>query len=496
MQSGWANSAGRVLWSVHSPPHAARLQTLVDTTQAQIGLPRGLVMADSIAVELSEFVSDPARIVTAPRVLDRLSHDFYWYSPVLRPKLAPKVADVAVQPRDMDELMAVLGYALREKVPVTVRGAGTGNYGQCVPLRGGILLDLSLLDKLETITRDGVAICQPGLRLGELEAVARAKGWELRMYPSTLLKASVGGFLAGGSGGIGSVAHGGLRDFDTVRGFEFVTMEEQPRIVAYEGEAVHEILHAWGTNGILTRIWFALTPAIEWTQFTAAFDTYEQAFTFAETIACGRNWTKRLVTVFEWPIPDFFTPIRRFVRNQKAMVLLMIASSQIDQLREILASSGGEETFAGSYDGPRTQPLLSDYTWNHTTLWAMKADPAYTYLQCGFSGASCRQQFQLLRERFGTEFLFHIEFMKNGKGEIYPGAIPIVRFTTEERLNDMIEYCRSIDVFVANPHVNYLEDGGRFRPDNIQLRAKQKYDPHGLLNPGKMISFQKESSGR
>ena len=74
-----------------------------------------------------------------------------------------------------------------------------------------------------------------------------------------------------------------------------------------------------------------------------------------------------------------------------------------------------------------------------------------------------------------------------------PGAIPVVRFTTEGNLNEMIAYCRSIGVFVANPHVNYLEDGGRFRADNIQLIAKQKYDPRGLLNPGKMISFHKEA---
>jgi FAD/FMN-containing dehydrogenase len=47
-------------------------------------------------------------------------------------------------------------------------------------------------------------------------------------------------------------------------------------------------------------------------------------------------------------------------------------------------------------------------------------------------------------------------------------------------------------VFIANPHVNYVEDGGRFRADNIQLKAKQKYDPRGLLNPGKMISFHPE----
>lgn len=452
-------------------------------------------MPAQLAIDLAQIVQS-SRVIDAPQAVDRLSHDFYWYSPVLRPQLVDRVADVVVQPINTDELFGILRYAGNRGIAVTVRGAGTGNYGQCVPLQGGIVLDLSLMDKLEEITSDGVAVCQPGLRLGVLETEARKAGWELRMYPSTLVKASVGGFLAGGSGGIGSVAHGGLRDFDTVRAFEIMTMEHEPRIVKHEGASVHEILHAWGTNGILTRIWLALTPRVEWTQFTAAFESFQEAFTFAEVIACNPEWTKRLVTVFEWPIPSFFIPIKHVTRSGKATVLGMIETSQIDRFQTALAAHGGEETFSGAFEGTRTQPLLSDYTWNHTTLWAMKADAAYTYLQCGFSPHNCREQFHRLRERFGEEIYFHIEFMMNGSGEVIPGAIPIVRFTTEERLNDMIAYCGEIGVSVANPHVNSLEGGGRFRADNIQLLAKQRYDPRGLLNPGKMISFQKEQVTR
>src|SRR5258708_1763129 len=179
-------------------PHAS----ISDSTLASL---RCSPLAAGIASDLAQLVSDPARVATAPQVLDRLSHDFYWYSPILRPQLASKVADIAVQPRDTAELMAVVRYAGKHQVPLTVRGAGTGNYGQCVPLEGGILLDLSLLDNIEEITSGGVAVCQPGLRLGALETAARTHGWELRMYPSTLVKATVGGFLAGGSGGIGSV---------------------------------------------------------------------------------------------------------------------------------------------------------------------------------------------------------------------------------------------------------------------------------------------------
>ena len=89
-----------------------------------------------------------------------------------------------------------------------------------------------------------------------------------------------------------SVTHGGLRDFSTVRAMDVVTMEERPRVVHHEGEAVHEILHAWGTNGIITRIWLALTPAVEWAQCSVAFDTFDQGFEFSQRIAASEDWTK------------------------------------------------------------------------------------------------------------------------------------------------------------------------------------------------------------
>ena len=65
------------------------------------------------------------------------------------------------------------------------------------------------------------------------------------------------------------------------------------------------------------------------------------------------------------------------------------------------------------------------------------------------------------------------------QGQVIPGAIPVVYYTSEERLNEMIDFCREIGVFVANPHVNNVEGGGRYRADNVQLLAKQRYDPKG-----------------
>jgi len=442
------------------------------------------------ATALTSLLGDPSRVLTHPPTVEQLSRDFYWYSPVLRKQLDGKVGDLVIQPVTAAEIQTILRYCHAHDIPVTARGAGTGNYGQAVPLYGGVILDLVRMDRIERISPDGVAICEPGVRLGVLENEARKVGWELRCYPSTIIKASVGGFLGGGSGGIGSVAHGNLRDFQTVRALEVVTMETEPRLILHEGEAVHDILHAWGTNGIVTRIWLALAPAVEWAQCAVAFDTFAKAFDFSERIAADRAWTKRLVTPFEWPIPSFFTPVKEYAPEGKALIFFLIAESQRAELEAAARSVGGDVTYSGKYLGLRTRPLLSDYTWNHTTLWAMRSDEAYTYLQCAFDPATVRDQMRRLKERFGDEILFHMEFWKAGDGRMIPGAIPVVYYTTEARLNDMISFCREIGVFVANPHVNNVEGGGRYRDDNVQLLAKQRYDPKGLLNPGKMITFR------
>jgi len=441
---------------------------------------------------LTALLGDPSRVLTQRPVVERLSRDFYWYSPVLRKQLDGKTGEIVVQPLSAMEIQSVLRYCYAHGVAVTIRGAGTGNYGQAVPLQGGVILDLAHMDHIHAIEPGGIAVCEPGVRLGALEREARKVGWELRCYPSTIVKASLGGFLGGGSGGIGSVTHGGLRDFNTVRALEVVTMESTPRVVDHEGEAVHDILHARGTNGVITRIWLALAPAVDWSQCALAFDTFDAAFDFSERIATGERWIKRLVTTFEWPIPSFFAPLKRYVPEGKSLTFFLIASEQRAELEAAASEAGGNVAYSGVYHGLRTTPLLSDYTWNHTTLWALKADPAYTYLQCGFDPATVRDQLRLLRRRFGLELLFHMEFMKNGTGRVIPGAIPLVYYTSEERLNEMIAFCRDIGVFVANPHVNNVEGGGRYREDNVQLLAKMRYDPKGLLNPGKMATFHVE----
>src|SRR5262249_17088447 len=145
------------------------------------------------------------------RQLRQKSHDFHWYSPVLTPQLQHCMADVVVQPRSEEDITAVIAAAVKHRIPLTIRGGGTGNYGQSVPLKGGVLVDMTGFNKI-TAVEDGSIRTQGGATIGKALEAALASGQQLMMYPSTLASATIGGYLAGGFAGIGSVRHGIIRD--------------------------------------------------------------------------------------------------------------------------------------------------------------------------------------------------------------------------------------------------------------------------------------------
>jgi hypothetical protein len=68
-------------------------------------------MSDFLADGLSKVIGDPARVLTSPAVVERLSKDFYWYSPVLKRQLQSKAGDMAVQPVSVEEVLAIGRYA-------------------------------------------------------------------------------------------------------------------------------------------------------------------------------------------------------------------------------------------------------------------------------------------------------------------------------------------------------------------------------------------------
>ncbi|MBD0382659.1 FAD-binding oxidoreductase [Paenibacillus sedimenti] len=417
-------------------------------------------------------------------IREKLSKDYYWYSPVLDRQLkGMKAADVVALPRNEAEVAEVLAFGYRSGKPVTVRGAGTGNYGQAVPLQGGIVLDLSRMDEIFEIG-PGYARLQCGVRLATIDKKARELGQEIHIYPSTYVKATVGGFVSGGSGGIGSITYGNLWDGNVLEAVIY-TMEEKPRRLVVNGDDLFNYIHNYGTTGILTEVTIPLATRTEWTQAIAQFDNFEQSLLFGEALAREESIRKRLIAPMEWPIPSYFIPFGKVIKANMAAVMLEFAEESLAQVEVLAGRFGGHLGHVIESEKYRKTVGVSDFTWNHTTLWAMKTDPAMTYLQAGFKLDSYLEQVRMLKDKYGDEVLLHFEWVRGG-GVLIPSALPVVRFQSEERLYEIIHYCESIGVRIFDPHTWVLDHGGRGEVGGME-RKKRQNDPKGLLNPGKII---------
>ncbi len=447
----------------------------------------------ALAARLGEIVG-PEHVVTEPPELDRLSKDYYWFSPILEAQLAGKLADAAVHVQTSDQVAEIVRLAVRHEIPLTPRGAGTGNYGQAVPLRGGLVLHLGGLRQIAEIG-DRRARVQAGVRLGTLERKARPRGQELRIYPSTYVAATVGGFVAGGNAGIGSVTWGTHWD-GNVLGVTAMTMEDPPRRVELEGDALHTIIHSYGTTAIITEVTLPLAPATPWEQCVLSFARFERAMTFARELAEDDGVPKRLVSVHEWPIPSYFGHLARegAIVPGHACLLLEIAEGQTSPVARRAAAYGGALTWSAPAGTYHRGTAVSDFSFNHTTLWAKRADPGLTYLQVVFDRDTVLAQIDQIRQRFPGEVWMHIEYMRV-RGVVEPRALPILRFISPERLEEMQTFLDAIGAPVRRPHSCQL-DLSRNKYVGPILSAKREWDPRGLLNPGKLALEPVPERGR
>lgn len=451
-----------------------------------------------LAAELGTIptIADPGRIRNKSR-------DFYWYSPILREQLEQVRADLVVVPETEADVVQTLRVCHARRIPVTVRGAGTGNYGQAMPLRGGVVLDLSQHNKMLSIER-GVARAMAGVRLLDLDEAAQAhSGQEQRMHPSTLRNATLGGFICGGSGGVGSVTWGGLRDRGNVLGARVITMEASPRILELRADDVQKVVHAYGTTGVVTEVEIALTQAHDWIDIVVAFDDFATAARFANTLACQDALLKKLATVIAAPIPQrFLRPIGALIGDRQHVVLTMIARVAMESFESLLSGWPGNLVYRGAGSGndsgdradpagdpgtPRLLPIY-EYAWNHTTLNALKVDRMITFHQVLYPAPDHVEKAIDLFARLNDDVMHHLEFARFD-GQIVCYGLPLIEFATAARLREIEAAFESRGCPTFSPHTVTLEEGGMKRVDPVQLAFKHEADPQGLLNPGKMLAW-------
>lgn len=161
-------------------------------------------MKDSIKKEL-------VSIVGGERATDQ-PEDLVAYS--LDPHLQEHRPDIVMYPVSTEEVSEILKVAYREAIPVTARGSGTNLAGQTVPVRGGIVLALSRMDKILEIDSDNrLARVEPGVINYDFQQAVEQYGLMYPPDPSSWKIATMGGTVGTNAGGPKTLKYGVTRDY-------------------------------------------------------------------------------------------------------------------------------------------------------------------------------------------------------------------------------------------------------------------------------------------
>jgi FAD/FMN-containing dehydrogenase len=417
--------------------------------------------------ELRELLGDDG-VTTQEDSLAKASVDGSRLSPVISEQLPLGRADLVAYPTDADAIAATVAAAVRHGVPVTPRGKGTGNYGQAIPLHGGVVIDMSRARTIHQVGA-GEITADAGATFVELERAAYDSGQQVLMYPSTA-RSTIGGFLSGGSGGTGSIKHGIMHGGEFVRALDVVHAVADAQLVHVTGADAQLYLHNYGTAGLIARATVALEPLQDWRGLYASFDRFEQALSVIRPFA-GIQPTPRLVSADPPTLADAL-PNDPGIPSGRASLRAIVDAASVDAARLLVEDAGGR--VEDVRDGLGATLRISMMSYNHPIEWLQKAYPD-TYFHVEVGGDALVDRFADLLGVYRGGML-HIEAQRGR-----PIGMLAAPYTSAGDVYDGFARLTAIGVGYHNCHQWFVD----YEPERTRALAATT-DPEGLLNPGKL----------
>jgi len=188
------------------------------------------------------------------------SHDVGVMPPLVRPLIGRALADAVVQPGSEEEVVELVRWAARNRVPLVPRGKATSGYGGVLPVKGGITVDFWRMRSILEVDEENLLVTvEPGLVWEKLERELAKRGLALRLYPSSAPSSTVAGWLAQGGFGYGSFEYGSFPE--NVVSARVVLPNGEVR--EFSGDDLALIADAEGITGIITRITLRVRPLEE-----------------------------------------------------------------------------------------------------------------------------------------------------------------------------------------------------------------------------------------
>jgi FAD/FMN-containing dehydrogenase len=383
--------------------------------------------------EKIEFKDDPKTLQTASR-------DWSFVSPVLS-KIPRREVELVIYPKSEEEVVKVVEKALEEHIPLIPRGGGYGTVGGLIPIRGGIIVDMTMMN---SISEDDEFIYA--------DAGAKFSG-NFRVYPTIWQKATVGGYFCGGSWGIGSYEYG--TNWDQV--VEVRMVDPRGKIVTLRGGDIKIAAHAEGTTGIVTKLKILRKPEREEVAKIIQFDSLTQAAKF-------------IGKMYDEAFPAYHMTLRS---PQMAKITEKLTGFSTDKWHLLVVY----DRSLGEIEGQNGSVL-----WNKRHLF-FAGVYVNTYMAKG--GGVYYSQYHIPIEEFEEKVTKVIEFNPIIEAELANDrkAHTYFLFYDEDKF-----YTINRILGVSSFNLHSISINGRLQAEHLQRIKwyKRAYDKEDLFNPGKV----------
>ena len=418
--------------------------------------------------------------------------------------------EVVVFAQTTEHVSRLLRFASENKIPVTARGAGFGYVGGCVPVHGGIALSLSRMNRIKEISfADAIALVEPGVITGELQAAARAQKLFYPPDPASLHDCTIGGNVATNAGGPRCLKYGVTRHY--IIGLEVVLADGE---ILRTGGRVHKnktgfdliglFVGSEGLLGVVTEITVRLLPLPPArATLSASFATISEAAAAVQAIFAGGFLPSSLEIADQYTLESARRDRGRGVIPEGNAHLLVDVDGRAETV-------GTEAVLLEKLLAVRQPTSLTVATTEEESekLWALRREFSNSLRATGLTKLnedvvvprSRLVDLVELAARLQARYGFPIAtFGHAGDGNMHVNMMaanyeePAVRARVEQALDELFAQVLAWGGVITGEHGIGLAKK-RWWPEatsdvarDLHARLKQTLDPLDILNPGKFV---------
>lgn len=416
--------------------------------------------------------------------------------------------DCAAWPETTDEISRILALANQEGIPVAPRGAGTGLSGLSVPLKGGIILDLTRMNRILRISiPDRLAVVQPGVVYDDLQRALEPDDFFYPPDPASGKACTIGGNVGTNAGGLHGAKYGTTRDY--VLGLEVVladgaVMRTGANTMKCSSgyDLTRLMVGSEGTLGIASEITIKISPKpTERAAATAVFDRLEDAGE-AVTLIMHSEVTP---SVLEFIDANAIEALRKHADFDLPPVEAMILAETDGQTPEDVHHQ--LERLVASFKECNAREVKTAKSEGEIEkMWAVrkslgglmaKVSPSYASEDVTVPMSRIAEFLHAVHDIARRHGFLILNFGHAGGGNFHPNVIydrddPDQVKRLEEVLFDLHKLACDMGGTLTGEHGIGITKA-RFMPlehDPVELRTmraiKKALDPNNILNPGKM----------